>query len=98
MAAFLDLVSKDFGELGSLLCAYPRLRSVQTVGRRHSKTPRLRSGRLELTVEQSEFEQAPKVCEQNRKECPFCDRACKRGNRAAVVGQKWHESYVVARK
>jgi hypothetical protein len=30
MAVFLGFVSKDFGELGSLLRAYPRLRTVQT--------------------------------------------------------------------
>jgi hypothetical protein len=44
MTVFLDFVSKDFGELGSLF-------------------------------ERSEFEQVPKVCEQNRKECSFCDRS-----------------------
>jgi hypothetical protein len=52
MATFLDFVSKDFGELGSLF-------------------------------EQSEFEQVPKVCEQNRMEYPFCDRERKHGNRTA---------------
>jgi hypothetical protein len=41
MTAFLGFVSKDFGELGSLLRAYPRLRPAQTVGRRHSRTPPL---------------------------------------------------------
>jgi hypothetical protein len=32
MTAFFGFENKDFGELGSLLRAYPRLRSVQTVG------------------------------------------------------------------
>jgi hypothetical protein len=33
-AVFLGFASKDFGELGSLLRAYPRLRPLQTAGRR----------------------------------------------------------------
>jgi hypothetical protein len=40
-------------------------------------------GELGSLFEQSEFEQVPKVCEQNRMECPFCDRERKHGNRAA---------------
>jgi hypothetical protein len=32
-------------------------------------------GELGSLFERSEFEQVPKVCEQNRQECSFCDRS-----------------------
>jgi hypothetical protein len=44
-------------------------------------------GELGSLFERSEFEQVPKVCEQNRKECSFCDRSTQRETSPIEFGQ-----------
>jgi hypothetical protein len=44
-------------------------------------------GELGSLFERSEFEQVPKVCEQNRQECSFCDRSMHTGTSPIERGQ-----------